>query len=101
MALPNKPEAPKITVDTKAQNLFNDMCYEILIKHPKAKEYSRLLEEMLMKPVLPFGREIAWGYGNEGRNDFVRNMINGAHKHMNEKQKDSQPKLIKRTRKAT
>lgn len=98
MSLPPKPEVPKV-VDTKAINLFNEMFYELLIKHPKAKQYLRLCEEMLMKPVLPFGKDISWGYGNEGRNDFIRNMINGAHKFMNETTKDEKPKTVKRTRK--
>ena len=99
MSLPPKPVAPPpVVVDTKAINLFNEMSYEILSKHPKAKEYLRLLEEFLMKPVLPFGKEISWGYGNEGRNDFIRNMINGSHKFMNERLKTPQPKSTKRTR---
>jgi len=99
MSLPPKPETAK-AVDTKAINLFNELAYEILIKHPKGQQYIRLFEKMLMMPVLPFGKDISWGYGNEGRNDFIRNMINGADKFMNEQSKNDKPKTVKRTRKA-
>jgi type II restriction/modification system DNA methylase subunit YeeA len=97
--LPPKPDQPKMQVDTKAIALCNELAYEILIKHPKAKQYMKLFEEFLMKPVLPFGKDIAWGYGNEGRNDFIRGLINGAHKYMNEQIKTDEAKTLKRDRK--
>lgn len=79
--------------------LLNEMAYEILIVHKKAKEYSRMLEQMLMCPTAMLGKDLSWTWANEGRNEFIRAMINGAHKHMNQKPKDNTIKKVKRSRK--
>ncbi len=90
---PTPPTNPLIT-------LLNEMCYEILISHKKGKEYTRMIEQMLMHPVAMLGKDVCWTYAHEGRNEFLRAMLNGANKHMNEKQKDNKVKTVKRSRKA-
>lgn len=69
--------------------LFNEMCYEIFVRHKKGETYVRIMELMLMRPVAMFGKQIDWTFGNEGRNDFIRNMFNAADAFMNKDQKDT------------
>jgi hypothetical protein len=79
------------------QNLFNEMCYELFIKHKKGQTYARIMELILMNPVAIFGKEIDWTFGNEGRNEFIRHMFNSTKHFMNKKPTDNKVKKVNRT----
>ncbi len=83
-------------------NLFNQMCYELLLTNKNAKVYTELLQKQLMFPVAIAGKDISFTWLHEGRNDFIRNMLNAANKHANDlkEQAEGKPKNIQRTRKA-
>lgn len=85
--------------DNEIANLFNEMCYEILVKHTKGATYVRLIEQMLMMPVVMLGKDLCWSQANEGRNEFLRSMFNGAYKCMNAKPKDNKIKKVTRSKK--
>ncbi len=99
MSLPPKPEQPKVVIDNKAINLFNEMSYEILVRHPSGKKYLRLLEELIMRPVYIFGKKSDYAAGRQGYNNCMADMINGAHKFMNDQLKNDNAKKVTRTRK--
>lgn len=80
-------------------NLFNQMCHEILIAdEKKGPARIALLKDILMKPVFIFNKDTHLSAGIEGRNEFIRAMINGAHQFMNHKLKDGKVKNVNRTR---
>ena len=79
-------------------NTFNQMCYELLVAHKNSKQHILLLEELLKRPVAILTKDISITWANEGRNDFIRNMLNSAHHFMNNKQHDDKVKTVKRKR---
>ena len=79
--------------------LTREMAYELLVAHKKSETYVKVLKQFLYMPVAIFGKDIAITHGNEGRNEFIRQLFNYAHQHMNEKNKDTKVKTVKRTRK--
>lgn len=92
----------KEVFEDPAKILFWEMCIEILVKSPKKDRYKELLTKYLFFPVAISGKEISVTWMNEGRNDFIRNMLNGPDNyaaHVKAKAEGKQPS-IKRVRKS-
>lgn len=78
-----KPKtSPKISPQAKAElewhNKFNELCYELFYKNNMGQQFLTMCEHKYFYAPTAFpGKDIAWTWLNEGRNDFIRSIRNG------------------------
>ena len=82
----------------KAVNLFNQMAFDLIYTTKNGKQYKEFLQKQLMFPVAILGKDLSITWANEGRNDYIRNLLNGAEQHVIDMKNEGKPQTIKRTR---
>src|SRR5690606_4716772 len=71
---------------------FNALCYEVFFKNEFGKELLTHLENRYFRsPVAIPGKEPAWAYFNEGRNELIRSFTVAIQQHI------AKPELKKKT----
>lgn len=56
-------------------NRFNALCYEVFFANKKGQELLDVLEKRnFYAPVAHPGKDVAWAWFNEGRNDMIRTL---------------------------
>lgn len=69
---------PQIQHEINWQNKFNELCYAIFQNTKEGQEFLTMCEhKYFYQPTAHPGKEIAWTYFNEGRNEFIRMIRNG------------------------
>jgi len=71
----------KLTIQQQQEmnwiKVFNELCYEVFFKDTKGQQLLMMLEQRFFyQPTVYPGKDVAWGYYNEGRNDFIRSIRN-------------------------
>lgn len=90
-----------MTSSSKGAVSFNELCYELFTNNVHGKFFITELEKMLKYPVAIAGKDICFTWMNEGRNDFIRMMINGSNLFMQEKLNAGKTPNTNRTRTRT
>lgn len=97
-----KADAQPAAYDTQWQNTFNALCHKLYFANPDGHKFLVMIEQKYFySPVANPGKDIGWAHFNEGRNEFIRSLRDGAQRFMNEQQRPvkAEPVKTKRTRK--
>ena len=82
---------------TQWTNKFNELCYDIFYKNKIGAQLLKLLEDKHFRsPVALPNKDPAWAFFNEGQNEIIRSFSVAIQTHMNEEQKTSGIKTMKR-----
>lgn len=83
--------------DIQLNNKFNELCYDVFYKNKMGVQLLKLLEDKhFRRPVAFPDKDPSWAFFNEGQNEIIRSFSNAIQIYMNEEQKTSSIKTMKR-----